>query len=84
MPSAVSPCMLPTPPPPPVSACSFNKRWLDDHIEASKTYLGGKPLVLQEYNMPASSLSLRLEYYDYVRHRCRLGPLPSPVCLVSQ
>lgn len=47
--------------------CSFNKGWLDCHIEACKTQLGGKPLVIQEYNMPAAAgIPLRLELYDYV------------------
>jgi len=67
----------------------FNKRWLADHIEASKTYLGGKPLVLQEYNMPVaqkddirpSPLDLRLEYHDYVKQALKSnGPLIGAMC----
>lgn len=46
--------------------CSVNELWLDSHIEACMTQLGGKPLVLQEFNMPEAAASKRTEYYNYV------------------
>jgi hypothetical protein len=49
---------------PALCACRFSKKWLDCHIEACKTHLGGKPLVLQEYNMLKDTY--RVDYYNYV------------------
>lgn len=46
------------------AAASFNKQWLDCHLEACSKHLGNKPLVLQEYNMP--QCPQRTQYYDYV------------------
>lgn len=57
----------------------FNKHWLDCHIEACKAHLGGKPLVLQEYNMPAGPQ--RLEYYSYIKQALKTGgPLVGAMC----
>jgi hypothetical protein len=42
----------------------FNKQWLERHIEAAAKELGGKPLVLQEYNMPACDQ--RTELFELV------------------
>lgn len=51
--------------------------WIKDHIEAAKTQLNEKPLVLQEFNLPAQRhgggeldaaevRELRREYYSFV------------------
>jgi hypothetical protein len=50
-------CMLPCPY---VATASFNKKWVDDHMAACKQELGNKPLVVQEYNMPAGPQRQRL------------------------
>jgi hypothetical protein len=48
------------------AAASFNKAWLASHLEACRTLLGNKPLVLQEYNMP--QCPQRTEYYRHVSY----------------
>jgi hypothetical protein len=45
-------------------ACRVNEQWVDTHIEACGHYLGNKPLVLQEYNMPACNE--REGYFEFV------------------
>jgi hypothetical protein len=58
-------------PPSSCCPCRCNKKWIECHLEACRTHLGGKPLVLQEFNMPrrppgGQADSLRLNYYDHV------------------
>jgi hypothetical protein len=50
---------------------SFNKAWLASHLEACKTQLGNKPLVLQEYNMP--QCPQRTAYYNHVSFLCHIA-----------
>jgi hypothetical protein len=51
-----------------LAAARFDKMWLDVHLQACKQYLGNKPLVLQEYNLP--TCPQRSQYYEYVSETC--------------
>jgi hypothetical protein len=46
------------------AAARFDKLWLDVHLDACKKHLGNKPLVVQEYNLPASPQ--RSQLFSYV------------------
>jgi len=62
----------------PAKQClEYDERWLETHIQACKTVLGNKPLVLQEYNLPEyAGPGLRKEYFDYLTKKIKETDTP--------